>query len=234
MISPVSASAGLGRRPMPEEQPQQLLQPDSTAQAGILSRPNAEATTAFTVVMSLTGFAALAVVPISPTAARDLDGVPLFPMVAGCFMAVTLLGGGLGGHWSDQAGTPRPCGARHGPVRGDASGAGFQRVDRATGDRQVRRRSGRRYGRSFDDDRDRPLLPGVPAPLHARHDEHELGPPFFGRAAAPDADYGSARPYRHGRSGLHRISGPVGGNFMSAGKSAPVRCSASPGHSPAR
>ncbi|WEH43348.1 hypothetical protein [Streptomyces sp. AM 2-1-1] len=93
---------------MPEEQPQQLLQPDSTAQAGILSRPNAEATTAFTVVMSLTGFAALAVVPISPTAARDLDGVPLFPMVAGCFMAVTLLGGGLGGHWSDQAGTPRP------------------------------------------------------------------------------------------------------------------------------
>ncbi|WP_327270417.1 hypothetical protein OG233_29710 [Streptomyces sp. NBC_01218] len=58
--------------------------------------------------MSLTGFAALAVVPISPTAARDLDGVPLFPMVAGCFMAVTLLGGGLGGHWSDQAGTPRP------------------------------------------------------------------------------------------------------------------------------
>ncbi|MEU5347910.1 MFS transporter, partial [Streptomyces sp. NPDC020766] len=54
---------------------------------GIFSRPYAVATTTFTVVMFLTGFAALAVVPTLPTAARDLDGVSLFPMVAGSFVA---------------------------------------------------------------------------------------------------------------------------------------------------
>ncbi len=71
---------------------------------GIFSRPYAAATTTFAVVMFLTGFAALAVVPTLPTAARDLDGVSLFPLVAGCFVAASLLGGVLGGHWADRSG----------------------------------------------------------------------------------------------------------------------------------
>ncbi|WP_258044215.1 MFS transporter [Streptomyces sp. SM11] len=58
--------------------------------------------------MFLTGFAALAVVPTLPTAAEDLDGVPLFPMVAGSFVAASLLGGVLGGHWADRSGARRP------------------------------------------------------------------------------------------------------------------------------
>ncbi|OII67070.1 MFS transporter [Streptomyces sp. CC77] len=75
---------------------------------GIFSRPYAAATTTFAVVMFLTGFAALAVVPTLPTAARDLDGVSLFPLVAGCFVAASLLGGVLGGHWADRSGARRP------------------------------------------------------------------------------------------------------------------------------
>jgi MFS family permease len=58
--------------------------------------------------MFLTGLAALAVVPTLPTAARDLDGVSLYPLLAGCFVAASLLGGVLGGHWSDRAGAHRP------------------------------------------------------------------------------------------------------------------------------
>ncbi|MBB1245584.1 MFS transporter [Streptomyces durbertensis] len=58
--------------------------------------------------MFLTGFAALAVVPTLPTAARDLDGVALFPLVAGCFVAASLLGGVAGGHWADRVGARRP------------------------------------------------------------------------------------------------------------------------------
>ncbi|MFJ1827868.1 MFS transporter, partial [Streptomyces sp. NPDC088178] len=61
--------------------------------------------------MFLTGFAALAVVPTLPMAARDLDGVSLFPLVAGCFVAASLLGGVLGGHWADRAGVQRPLAA---------------------------------------------------------------------------------------------------------------------------
>ncbi|AXE82561.1 MFS transporter [Streptomyces atratus] len=61
--------------------------------------------------MFLTGLAALAVVPTLPTAARDLDGVPLFPLVAGCFVAASLLGGVLGGHWADRSGAQRPLAA---------------------------------------------------------------------------------------------------------------------------
>ncbi|MFF9351619.1 MFS transporter [Streptomyces sp. NPDC014734] len=75
---------------------------------GIFSRQYAAVTTTFTVVMFFTGFAALAVVPTLPTAARDLDGVSLFPMVAGCFVAASLLGGVLGGHWADRSGARRP------------------------------------------------------------------------------------------------------------------------------
>ncbi len=77
----------------------------------MFSREYAAATTTFTAVMFLTGFAALAVVPTLPTAARDLDGVSLFPVVAGCFVAASLLGGVLGGHWADRSGARRPLAA---------------------------------------------------------------------------------------------------------------------------
>ncbi|CAL9344647.1 hypothetical protein SUDANB121_00353 [Nocardiopsis dassonvillei] len=78
---------------------------------GLFSRPHAAATTGFAVVMFLTGPAALAVVPTLPTAARDLDGVPLYPLVAGCFVSASLLGGVVGGHWADRAGAHRPLAA---------------------------------------------------------------------------------------------------------------------------
>lgn len=71
----------------------------------------ASATSCFAAVMFLTGFAALAVVPVLPTAARDVDGVALFPLVAGCFVAASLLGGVVGGHWADRAGAQRPMAA---------------------------------------------------------------------------------------------------------------------------
>ncbi|OKH95216.1 MFS transporter permease [Streptomyces uncialis] len=83
--------------------------PDRPAPAeGLFSREYAAATSLFAAVMFLTGLAALAVVPTLPTAARDLDGVSLFPLVAGCFVAASLLGGVLGGHWADRAGAHRP------------------------------------------------------------------------------------------------------------------------------
>lgn len=78
---------------------------------GLFSRRYAAATSSFAAVMFLTGFAALAVVPTLPTAARDLNGVSLFPLVAGCFVAAGLLGGVLGGHWADRAGALRPLSA---------------------------------------------------------------------------------------------------------------------------
>ncbi|MET9364384.1 MFS transporter [Streptomyces sp. NPDC006632] len=58
--------------------------------------------------MFLTGFAALAVMPLLPVAARDLDGVGLYPLVAGAFVAASLLGGVLGGTWADRGGARRP------------------------------------------------------------------------------------------------------------------------------
>ncbi|MGY3062359.1 MFS family permease [Streptomyces sp. TE3672] len=85
------------------------LRPEDTD--GIFSRTYAAATSSFAAVMFLTGLAALAVVPTLPTAARDLDGVSLFPLVAGCFVAASLLGGVLGGHWADRAGANRPLAA---------------------------------------------------------------------------------------------------------------------------
>lgn len=75
---------------------------------GLFSGRYAAATSSFAAVMFLTGLAALAVVPTLPTAARDLDGVSLYPLVAGCFVAASLLGGVLGGHWADRAGAQRP------------------------------------------------------------------------------------------------------------------------------
>ncbi|MGW6454813.1 MFS transporter [Streptomyces sp. NPDC055078] len=74
----------------------------------MFSRKYAAATSVFAAVMFLTGLAALAVVPTLPTAARELDGVSLYPLVAGCFVAASLLGGVLGGQWADRAGAHRP------------------------------------------------------------------------------------------------------------------------------
>ncbi|MGW7093389.1 MFS transporter [Streptomyces sp. NPDC054874] len=85
-----------------------LRPPPSDTLPGIFSRPYAAATLTFATVMFLTGFAALAVVPTLPTAAEDLNGVPLFPLVAGSFVAASLLGGVLGGHWADRSGARRP------------------------------------------------------------------------------------------------------------------------------
>jgi len=82
-----------------------------TAEEGLFSRPYAAATSSFVAVMFLTGLAALAVVPTLPTAVRDLDGVALFPLVAGCFVTASLLGGVLGGHWADRSGARRPLAA---------------------------------------------------------------------------------------------------------------------------
>lgn len=93
------------REPMTEERP---LRASGDALPGIFSRPYAAATLTFAAVMFLTGFAALAVVPTLPTAAEDLHGVALFPLVAGCFVAASLLGGVLGGHWADRSGARRP------------------------------------------------------------------------------------------------------------------------------
>ncbi|MFJ3575952.1 MFS transporter [Streptomyces rubiginosohelvolus] len=87
---------------------ERLLRASGDTLPGIFSRPYAAATLTFATVMLLTGFAALAVVPTLPTAAEDLDGVALFPLVAGCFVAASLLGGVLGGHWADRSGARRP------------------------------------------------------------------------------------------------------------------------------
>ncbi|MFE9817871.1 MFS transporter [Streptomyces sp. NBC_00236] len=81
------------------------------AEERLFSRTYAAATIGFAAVMFLTGFAALAVVPMLPVAARDLDGVPLYPLVAGCFVAASLFGGVLGGDWADRAGAGRPLAA---------------------------------------------------------------------------------------------------------------------------
>ncbi|WP_019071759.1 MFS transporter [Streptomyces hokutonensis] len=75
---------------------------------GLLSRTHLAATASFAAVMFLSGFAALAVMPLLPVAARDLDGVVLYPLVAGAFVAASLLGGVLGGTWADRAGPRRP------------------------------------------------------------------------------------------------------------------------------
>lgn len=85
--------------------------PETAVEERLFSRTYAAATISFTAVMFLTGFAALAVVPTLPAAARELDGVHLYPLVAGCFVAASLLGGVLGGDWADRAGAGRPLAA---------------------------------------------------------------------------------------------------------------------------
>ncbi|WP_042397546.1 MFS transporter [Streptacidiphilus carbonis] len=76
----------------------------------LFTSPYAAASAALGGVMFLTGFAALAVVPMLPLAARDLHGVGLYPLVAGCFVAASLLGGVLGGDWADRKGAWQPLG----------------------------------------------------------------------------------------------------------------------------
>ncbi len=88
-----------------------LLLRSEAAEEGLFSRTYLAATVSFAAAEFLTGFTALAVVPVLPTAARDFDGVSLFPLVAGCFVAASLLGGVLGGHWADRFGARRPLAA---------------------------------------------------------------------------------------------------------------------------
>ncbi|QDY80125.1 MFS transporter [Streptomyces qinzhouensis] len=78
---------------------------------GLFSRRYGAATATFAVVMFLEGFAALAVLPTLPLAARQLDGVSLYPLVAGCFVAASLIGAVLGGSWADRSGPHRPLAA---------------------------------------------------------------------------------------------------------------------------
>nr|EIF93873.1 major facilitator superfamily permease [Streptomyces tsukubensis NRRL18488] len=78
---------------------------------GLFSRRYGAATATFAVVMFLEGFAALAVLPTLPLAARQLDGVSLYPLVAGCFVAASLIGGVIGGSWADRSGPHRPLAA---------------------------------------------------------------------------------------------------------------------------
>ncbi|MGW5865285.1 MFS transporter [Streptomyces sp. NPDC055239] len=90
---------------------ERTVAPPKAAEEGIFSRKYAAATATFAAVMFLTGFAALAVVPTLPAAAQGLDGVSLYPLVAGSFVAASLLGGVLGGSWADRAGASRPLAA---------------------------------------------------------------------------------------------------------------------------
>lgn len=87
------------------------VKPGTAVEERLFSRTYAAATISFAAVMFLTGFAALAVVPTLPAAARELDGVHLYPLVAGCFVAASLLGGVLGGDWADRAGPAGPLAA---------------------------------------------------------------------------------------------------------------------------
>ncbi|MGW5236838.1 MFS transporter [Streptomyces nodosus] len=96
---------------MAEHPPARPEAPCGAAEERLFSRTHRAATTSFSAVMFLTGLAALAVVPTLPTAARDLDGVSLFPLVAGCYVAASLLGGVMGGHWADRSGARRPLAA---------------------------------------------------------------------------------------------------------------------------
>ncbi|MFE9426859.1 MFS transporter [Kitasatospora sp. NPDC006697] len=75
---------------------------------GLFGRRHLAATLSYSAVMFLTGFAALAVLPTLPLAARDLHGLALYPLAAGCFVAASLLGGVIGGDWADRAGARRP------------------------------------------------------------------------------------------------------------------------------
>lgn len=110
---PTAAASGNPTAAASQEEPTAAGHPPapSGTTGGLFSGAYAAATSCFAAVMFLTGFAALAVVPVLPTAARDVDGVALYPLVAGCFVAASLLGGVVGGHWADRAGAQRPMAA---------------------------------------------------------------------------------------------------------------------------
>jgi MFS family permease len=65
-------------------------------------------TAAFTALTVLTALAGLAVFPTLPIAVRALDGLWLYPLVASAFVAAGLVGGVVGGAWSDRSGPGRP------------------------------------------------------------------------------------------------------------------------------
>ncbi|RMI47346.1 MFS transporter [Actinomadura harenae] len=66
---------------------------------------------AFTALTVLTALSGLAVVPTLPVAVRALDGLWLYPLVASAFVAAGLVGGVIGGAWSDRSGPGRPLAA---------------------------------------------------------------------------------------------------------------------------
>ncbi|MEV5574539.1 MFS transporter [Spirillospora sp. NPDC052269] len=66
---------------------------------------------AFTALTVLTALSGLAVVPTLPIAVRALDGLWLYPLVASAFVAAGLVGGVIGGAWSDRSGPGRPLAA---------------------------------------------------------------------------------------------------------------------------
>ncbi|WP_459740405.1 MFS transporter [Streptomyces sp. E-15] len=90
-------------RPRPRSAPGR-----TAASTGLFARGYLATTASFAAVMFLTGFASLAVMPLLPVAAEDLDGVGLYPLVAGAFVAASLFGGVLGGAWADRGGARRP------------------------------------------------------------------------------------------------------------------------------
>lgn len=83
----------------------------SAKPAGLFSGEYAAPATAFTALTVLTGISGLAVVPTLPVAVRALDGLWLYPLVAGAFVGAALLGGVAGGAWSDRSGPGRPLAA---------------------------------------------------------------------------------------------------------------------------
>jgi MFS family permease len=80
----------------------------TAADESIFSREYRTATITYAVVMTVTALAGLAIVPTLPVAARALHGLWLYPVVATAFVAANVLGGLIGGSWTDRYGVGRP------------------------------------------------------------------------------------------------------------------------------
>jgi len=80
----------------------------AAADESIFSRKYRAATITYAVVMTVTALAGLAIVPTLPVAARALHGLWLYPVVATAFVAASVLGGLIGGSWTDRYGVGRP------------------------------------------------------------------------------------------------------------------------------
>lgn len=81
---------------------------ETAANESIFSREYRTVTITYAVVMSVTALAGLAIVPTLPVAARALHGLWLYPVVATAFVAASVLGGLIGGSWTDKYGVGRP------------------------------------------------------------------------------------------------------------------------------